>query len=301
MGRLLLDFGDGPRRVPLGASTRIGRHWSNDALVDHPGMPLHWLELRWAGRQWTWRALGAADRTVGAGAADGEGWRPFAKGPGKARVKLDGMGWVELVDPSEPALLLHDLTNGERLEAEDVEEYVELGDDGARPLGVRPHPPLQDGQVFTSRGRTLRILHAESPTPTATTALDVRALACHLDVAEREATFTVERTSRTLRGEGARILRVYAEARLRGGEGWLSPLDAFAEWVAAGGQPESPVERVAWERGKVRTRLSLADVAGGPELFEVEREGPSTRVRLSIPAERITVDGRGPGRQGGTR
>ena len=257
-------------------------------------MPLHWLELRWLGRNWSWRALGAGDRTVGAGTADPDGWRPFGRGVARPRVRLDGLGWVELVDPSEPSMLLHDLTSGDRLEAEDVHEYVEVCDDGVRPLDVPDHPPLLDGQVFTVGDRILRMLLADAPRHTTTTGIDIRDAACQLDVGEGEATFTVGSGSRTLRGESARVIRVYASARLRPGEGWLAPLDAYAEWVAVGGHPDSPADRVAWERGKVRSRLVLSGVAGVPELFESRRDGLTTIVRLSLPPGRITVDGRGP-------
>lgn len=262
-------------------------------------MPLHWLELRWFGRKWCWRALGAVDRTVGAGTADAEGWRPFARGVARPRVRLDGLGWVELVDPSEPSMLLHDLRSGDRLEAEDVHEYVEVCDDGIRPLDALELAPLLDGQVFTVGDRVLRMLLADTPRHTSATGIDLRDAACQLDVGDGEAVFTVGTDSRTLWGESARVLRVYASARIHSGEGWLAPIDAYAEWVAVGGHPESPAERVAWERGKVRSRLVLAGAGGVPELFESKREGMTILVRLSLPPGRITVDGRGPTTSGG--
>ncbi len=260
-------------------------------------MPLHWLELRWLGRNWNWRALGAIDRTVGTGAADAEGWRAFGPAAGRPRVRLDGLGWIELVDSGAPAMLLHDLTSGERLEAEDNEEYVEACDDGFRLLDAPESPPLQDGQVVVVRGRVVRILLADVPGRTAAPNLDLRDPACRLDIVDAEATFTAGAGTRTIRGEGARVLRVYASARLEFGDGWLAPVDAHAEWVAAGGRVDSSVDRLGWERGKVRSRLVLSDVGGVGDLFQTRRDGPTTLIRLSLAPVQITVDGLGPSGQ----
>ncbi len=289
MARLLIDFLDHRRAVPLGASTRVGRHWSSDVVLPLPQVPLHWLEVRWLGANWAWRALGALDRTVGASAPDTDGWRPLRCSNGRGtRVRFEGVGAVELVDDGPPQLVLHDVQSSERLEQDDALDWVEVVDERAYVLGTDPpRRPLADGEVFAAEGRIWRVLLPDPTQKTVQPALDLAHPRCELDAQIDEARFSVGERGVVLRGEAARVLRVYAIARGEEKGGWLDASDARQRWVELGGNRESPPERIAWERGKIRTRLSVLGVCNVDILFETRRMGPFTEVRLTLPPERV--------------
>jgi hypothetical protein len=84
-----------------------------------------------------------------------------------------------------------------------------------------------------------------------------------------------------IHGEPVRVLAVYLHAAQRG-TGWLDVTTAWAAWRALGGNPESPAERMAWERGRVRAAFARAGVAGVDRLFEVLRDRDGVRVRLGV-------------------
>lgn len=53
--------------------------------------------------------------------------------------------------------------------------------------------------------------------------------------------------------------------------GWLSAADAHAAWVALGGSPGAPLDRISWERCRLRSVLSRDGAVGVGSLFEVAR------------------------------
>jgi hypothetical protein len=52
-----------------------------------------------------------------------------------------------------------------------------------------------------------------------------------------------------------------------------------------GGPASSPVDAVAWERGRLRRLLHGAGVASLDLLFEQRKEGPYVRTRLGLAVE----------------
>jgi hypothetical protein len=107
-------------------------------------------------------------------------------------------------------------------------------------------------------------------------------LAVEIDLARLTATFHSGPARVTVRGECARVLHVYLRARRSEvpAGGWLTPQEAWSEWVAAGGSAASPKERLGWERGKLRSQLSRLHVANVDALFEISREGDTIRTRV---------------------
>jgi hypothetical protein len=105
------------------------------------------------------------------------------------------------------------------------------------------------------------------------------------------ATFTTARGSVSARGESVRVLLVYAMARSQEplDEGWVASTEAHAEWVALGGNPESVVERLSWERGKLRTALVRAGAIGLDGLFERRTWAGVPEFRLGLPPGAIRL------------
>ncbi len=290
---LLLLHADGrARSVPLASSTLIGRGAACHARVADAAVPLYWLEVRWLGEGWGWRALGAESLTRGQGSPDAAGWRRLHTGGGRGtRVTLDGAAWVELVDGRPPEPFVVDLQTGERLLGEALEVAVETGSDRWVPASAEGDPAcaLTDGEVFVEGGRALRAWIPQVPDATRSARMHLRdGIDLDIDVDGRVATFSQGGAEVVVRGECVRVLAAYARARddddPRGG--WLTPQQAWERWVALGAEPSWPLERLGWERTRMRSALGRAGVGGLELLFETERAGMAWRLRLG---ERVRV------------
>ncbi len=292
MGTLLVRAEGRAAATPLAPSTLVGRHASCLARIDDLSVPLYWLEVRWLGEgaagAWAWRAMGAVDTTRGSGTPLHDGWRAMTCADGRGtRVSLDADLSVELVDAAPPAPFVVDLASGTAVEGDALEELVEVRGDRILPLDAEgdTRRALSDGDVFVVEGRAYR---AHAPVPVARTLaarIDLRRPGVRLDVdlAGLVATFSQGKASAVVGGECVRVLGLYREARAadlpRGG--WLSPQDAHAAWVEAGGALLSGLARVGWERSKLRSRLARAGVTGLDALFEVRHDRDGFAVRLA--------------------
>lgn len=287
MSTLLLSDGGRCRVVPLGASTLVGRHWACPVRVQDSACPLYWLEVRWLEGGWGWRALGAEERTHGGGAALPAGWRTLAVATRRAgRVRLSDTTWIELITAGAPRAHVVRLPDGELLDDEAAALWAELRADAALPLDAegdtaRAYP---DGHVLARDGEAVRVHVPEGIVATMATAIDLSRPGVFVDVdlGARCATFANRAGQVTARGECARVLEVYLEARRRDVPvgGWLSAAEAHAAYVALGGPKDAPLERLSWERCRLRSVLARAGAAGVDALFEVA-PGRDARVRAS--------------------
>jgi hypothetical protein len=301
MGTVCLVVDDVALELPLGASTRFGRHWSCDGVLHLSAAPLYWIEVRWREDHWSWRTLGASERTRGTGAAEPAGFRSWANGQG--RVRLDGCGCLvelRLVDAAPPGLLLEDLDSRKRISEGALERYLEVWPDGRIwPLGAEPgiDPPLADGSVFVRGDRAFRLHRPGRLRDTAEALLDARdrELWLTVDLDTLQAKFAAGEREALVTGECVRVLGVYALARQQdaegGGGGWMAPAAAHESWIEIGGRASSPIDRLAWERGKLRTRLAAQRMSGLEGLFEMRRGAGSTEIRLALSPGNIDVRG----------
>lgn len=298
MGTLLITAGSASRVVPLAASTLVGRSWVCLARLDHPACPLYWLEVRWMGSGWAWRALAAEERTRGAGTRLRGEWRALTSSFGRgARVTLDDACAAELVDDQPPRPFAIDLLTGEPLSEEAFEARAEVRPDGVWPLGDEawPREPLADGQTFLAPQdegglQVLRVHRPEAVCHTAEATIDLQRSGARwlIELAGLTATVIQGAASVEVRGECVRVLAVYARARADGpGDGWLRPADAHRAWRKLGGSRDSPQQRVEWERARLRGRLARQGVASVDRLFELSREGDTIRTRLAVDAELV--------------
>lgn len=276
--------------VELAASTLVGRAWCCSPRAHDAACPMYWLELRWTSPSgWAWRALTAPERTRGAGGSLGAEWRRLEARGSSGRVHLDASMWVELVDAAPPESFAVDLETGAVLAGEPLATLLEVRPDGVFPFDAEgaAAQALPDGAVVSAGGRLLRIHPAAPIVATARTRLDLAAARVHVevDLDAREARLTAfgpgADAGIIVRGECVRVLAAFLAARasgLRGG--WLTAADAWAGWVALGGAADSPIERLAFERAKLRTQLARAGAGSVDALFERRREGPLTLTRV---------------------
>lgn len=291
MATLLLHEAGSVRAFPLPATLLVGRSAGCFVRVAHEACPAHWLELRWRADAWAWRALAALDRTYGAGAFLADGWRTLDAREGQGtRIRLTGTHVVvELVDAGPPEPFVYDLTADEAVEGEALSELVEVRGDALLPLWAEGDPAaaLADGACWVHReGATERILRAHVPTPVVATLaprLDLASAgaALEVDLGAMTAVFHQRDAVATVRGECVRVLAVFLQARLEG-EGWIDASEAWTRWVELGGRGSARLERMSWERGKLRQQLARQGCGALETLFEHRKVGGFVRTRLAL-------------------
>jgi hypothetical protein len=305
MGTLLISDAGSLRAIPLPSCALAGREWTCAARFSSRRVPRHWLELRWGGGGWTWRALAATEVTWGVGEALPDGWRrlPPSLAGRLSRIRLDAQTWVELVDGAPPVPFAVDLHTGETWQDDTLTARVGrvVHRDGAATwfaLGDPARRPLVDGDVVLTSppGETPRLARLHLPAEVAFTdrpplQLTDAPLQIDIDLTDLRAQLTQGSLHVVLVGAEVRSLAVYAHARALGvpADGWLDLDGAYAAWRALGGPAESPRDRLTWERGKLRSQLADRGVAGAVQLFESRRMAHgAARTRLAVPVEGLT-------------
>jgi hypothetical protein len=288
MPTILLHHAGATRALPLAASTLVGRGWACLARVRDPAVPVHWLELRWQAG-WTWRVLSAEDRTHGPGAPREHGWRalPVSSPRKPALLRLGDTLSLELVEDGPPEPFLLEPATGAYLRGPELLPHVEPRGKALLPLSAEGDPAqaLQEGDLLLLDGTPWRVHGVSEEPPTARGALDLARPGLRLLVDEDPLRVTLLQgeTTLELRGEHLRTLLVYLRARQAAPDsGWLSPLEAWAAWRALGGNADSPQERIAWDRARLRQQLFQGGVAHVERLFESRRQGQGVQIRLGV-------------------
>lgn len=290
MGRVLVRTQEQAFRLPLSTCTVVGSRETCDGVIRSASVPTYWVEIRWRRDGWFWRTLAGSERTRGPGSVDSQGWRrlPLGRVGGQRIVLGGGVASVELVDDSDPSLLLECLESGERLELDEAMAILRRGADNV--LRSPSGQVVENLTVFRSGTQSYRV-HLPVEFATETEALDLAHALLDIHIQPLRATFTQGRHEITLTGESVRTLLVLAEVRLAAAldGGWMSAQQCHQAWIASGGKKDSPIERVAWERGKVRRKLRKLGVSGVEDLFEHRHVRGVSQVRIGLPAERMRV------------
>gem|GEM_PF-2027330 len=288
------------RRVEkrLAASTLVGRHWRCDIIINDPRIPLYWLEVRWMSNDWAWRELTDTGATRGPGTRVSNGWRTITSlGKKTPRIIHPPNIALNFIDLSAPALMVEDLSTREQFGPDSYDEFIEIWDNKIRTVGwdaeSSESSELLDGDTIHVRGRTLRVHASDLSKTTARAALDVTHKDCKLDIDMNEltATFTVNSVEAMVHGEFVRTLAVYAQTRLEehfDEGGWLSRREAHRRWIEFGGNPDSPEERIGWDRGKLRTQLATQGGTKLKDLFTKSRTGSDVSIRLNLTPEQLS-------------
>ena len=222
-----------------------------------------------------------------------DGWRtlPSSSEARPQRVRLDDVLSVELIEGGAPEAFLLDLGNGEVLSGSAMADVVELrSDDLLLPFsaGGDPAGRLDEGDVVVHEGRAWQVFLPHSPDPTARVRIDLARPGASVDIEPESLSATLYQGEAEVRvqGEHLRVLIAYAEARAADPTGgWLSAEDAWARWRALGGNPQSSVDRLGWDRGRCRAHLSRSGVGNVDALFETRRMHGRPEVRLGVVVE----------------
>ena len=100
-----------------------------------------------------------------------------------------------------------------------------------------------------------------------------------INVGELWASFESDQVMVRVTGECVRVLAAYAVVRRDESYtdgGWLTAPESHQRWLDLGGNPASGIERLGFERGKLRSQLRKAGVMDVKDLFERKTSGYRT-------------------------
>ncbi|HCH64002.1 MAG TPA: hypothetical protein DFR83_14445 [Deltaproteobacteria bacterium] len=274
----------------------IGRHPACMIRLDEPNVPAFWLELRWTGDEWSWRALSEQESTRGPGAPTGAGWRIWRARLGDRRqaIRIDAVS-LRITDPSPPEPVIEWSHRG-------TCEAIVSGQRGFQWEGselwwsgaVTDSPVrIANGAQQTIEGERARIWLPDdwSETLRPTVSLTDHRLGLDYDDEPTRMTLTTSDRSVLLTGEEVRLLRVYAEARATDPRdancGYRTTREALSAWIALGGNPDSPPERLAWLRNRLRSMLAESGISGAEALFERRRQGRVWSHRIALDPDNL--------------
>ena len=279
--------------MPISASTRIGRHWSNDIQLDDPNIPMYWLELRWKGKDWGWRSLSAKDRTRGTGAIVDTIWRRWSEG---GTIRLEGLSVdilqkIICIKDVEPPLMIEDLQSKKRYVGEKSLKYIEVQREGKIiPIDdTERGKSLEDGDIFTSLKKVFRIHCTQDVFVTNRIHLDISNpdVFLEIDLKKREAVFIYHHRQVVVQGIVVLTLATYVNAVLDGVP-WIGTAAAFENWKKLGGPDRSTMERLGWERGRIRNQLSKQGCFALDKLFQSRRGNNSYEMSICLTKEQVS-------------
>jgi len=289
LGQIRLKIGDNESLHFLSGSTLIGRHPNCDIHLADAHAPLVWLEIRYRQSQWDWRVLGGADQTRGSGANLARGWRALSGQGARSRVSLADVGHLELSCEKAPVRMVRDLNNGQCVTGAALDELLEQVNGLTFALDENAHArnPLLPGESFAHNGRVYRLSGPPLPGDTENKSFSITHPDCCVDIDLENlcATFTLGQSECKITGECIRVLAVYGEFQADQAPSecpWLNRSEVYERWLGLGGNPNSPIVRMGWERGKVRTLLSRAGAGDVGRLFESRRRGGQAETRLRV-------------------
>lgn len=284
MGSILIKTGLQTKRLFLLDSNGFGRSPELGlGQIKLRMLPLFWLEIRWMNGQWLWRALNGEDSTVGKGTVITMGWRQFI-----GSIKYDSFVEIELLQDTPPIILIENITQKKR---SPIQEFngLHVSDLGYH-LEV-DSPLLQNGEIFVLEGMPYRIWIPQYYVPSRESICAVSTDGYHLDLYAQslKAVFSWPHHSVELVGEYVRVLILYALERKNSDEGWINTQEAYEVWLELGGNANSPIKRLSWERNKLRASLLENKVSQVDSLFERQRHGTQWSHRFTLNPENITI------------
>jgi len=284
MGTLLIQHNAHSSIAHLQASVIVGRDRSlRMTRINDTRVPNFWLEIRYINHEWCWRVLNG-EHTRGMGKILKNGWRKLS-----GKIRLGNHICVELLDNRPPQNLVYDIEQKIAFPLQDLPD-IQINEAGLFLDSL--DEPLQDGmEVFVeSLNRTVEIWINQPVVTTQDSVLSFGEhcfLSCNLDTLSLQISDASQEISH--QGEGARLIYAYMLARIDNSDGWMNSEEAFKEWLGLGGNPDSEVTRIKWERNKLCNRLFELGVMNASNLFEKKRVGTQWYHRISLPESQLEI------------
>ena len=284
MGILVVKYEGKLSRLLLSSSNIIGRHWRCDLSISKKDVPLYWLEVRWFGDFWAWRAF-SCENTRGTGAVLQNGWRKWNSG----KVSLGANLSIELMDESGPILCFEHLLKKNRKTLLDMDGRVNF----IRGVVYLEEEAEQyhDGSLICIEKEWYRVHIPKNWMMSVNIEVDISSdrISIDIDKSALKATLTQGKSDCVIYGEPVRLLYIYAKLKKKSPERWFSSEDIFSLWQQYGGLRSSPLERLNWERSKIKNLLVAKGVKNVDRLFLRKKEKRKWVIQLSIAAENISI------------
>ena len=267
-------------------SNMIGRSVSLGAgRINFQKLPEFWLEIRYFRKQWHWRALEGLDKTKGVGTFVDPNWRQFT-----SSIKYANVLKVDLLSDRPPQPLWENLNTHRRLPLVDMEGCTQ-DESGFHIETEGGQRTLQNGEIFTHNHSPVAVWIPEDIQPTLDDFLKINHIKnIDIDLKRGKMVFTGSQSqSIVYQGEGTRVLAAYVLAGSEKPDRWVSNQDVYSCWIDLGGNPDSKVARINWERNKLCTSLYKAGIAGTQQMFDRVRRGQTWFMQLNIEPEVFTI------------
>ena len=279
----------------------LGRHPNCCVVLDHPDIPVFWIEVRFKGGEWWWRDLRPDDgRSRSRGEILQDGWHRFRGENGEiASIECGEDVWLRLSDPGPPTLFARDLASGALLCGSELEPFIEVWPDQARRIGWESGDGgfVADYSVHPFPTRCLQFHIPVSSLPRGGSGVTLDSSDCTLQVFSYalRAVFSQGDAECAITGSCVRVLWVYVLARVSEEypEGWLSEEDAVQLWHQTLRQTHGARPQMDFERGRLRERLGASGAGELADLFETQKVSDVYQIRLRMPPERIALNSKG--------
>lgn len=261
--------------------------WGRDQSLGYTRLldiriPNFWLEIRYSNQIWCWRVLNG-ENTRGTGKNLPNNWRVFS-----GKIRLENCLCLELIDPSPPENLVYDFCHNTVIPFSDIPDIYRC--EQGCVLDTEFSMVADNTYVFVeSLQRVVEIWLTPQVTTTQDSIMyfgNYIFLTC--DLKNLSANFSDRSKEVVYKGEGVRVLFVYIQAKQKG-NGWLSTEECFQQWVVVGGNSNSDVTRIKWERNKMCGRLFEMGIINIEMLFEKKRVGPHWFHQISLPITQMEI------------
>ena len=284
MGILVVKYENKLTRLMLSSSNIIGRHWRCDLSIPLKGVPLYWIEIRWFGEFWAWRAF-SSEKTRGTGAVLQNGWRKWNNG----KISLGNTASIELMEESAPVLCFEHLSTKKRRTLIDMDGRVNFSRGVV--YKVEEEEEYHDGSLICLEKEWYRVHIPKNWMMSSDVEIDIcsSSLSIDIDKTALKATLTQGKADCIINGEPIRLLYVYAKLKKEAPEEWFSSADIFSQWLQYGGLESSPLERLNWERSKIKNLLVAKGVKNVDQLFLRKKEKRKWVIQLITSASNISI------------
>jgi len=163
-----------------------------------------------------------------------------------------------------------------------VRGLVYLGDDST---------PYHDGSLIHIEKEWYRVHIPKNWMMSLNIEVDISSdrICIDIDKSALKATLTQGKADCVIYGEPVRLLYIYAKLKKRSPEQWFSSEDIFSLWQQYGGLRSSPLERLNWERSKIKNLLVAKGVKNVDRLFSRKKEKRKWVIQLAITANNISI------------
>jgi hypothetical protein len=287
MGILVMISGTKRSRLLLSSSNLVGRHWRCDLCIPKEVVPLHWIEIRWFDSYWGWRALSADDKTSGSGALMENGWRKWKRG----KLSLSSEIHLELTDDAPPDICFEHTETKQRKSISDMNGLITISGKGVRLSDDDTETIYTDGSIAEIEGMLFRVHIPRNWNSSSSMEMDMGHpdVMLDIDIKSLKATFTQGRVDCRINGEPVRLLYIYALIKKKSPHKYVSTEEVFLKWVEQGGTETSPLERLNWERAKIKNHLTTKGVRNTEKLFIRKKEKRKWMIQISITAKNILL------------